>query len=119
MTNRMKNINASKYILGLALGFVVVWFGVNEILTPADWTVFAPTFLGTGNLVIYAVMAHGIILSICGILLAINLYRKFAGIILSLMFLEIVTGLIISSGLSDIAVRDIGLLGVAIAIALE
>jgi hypothetical protein len=115
----MRNIFTSQNVLSYALAFVVIWFGINEILSPSDWVVFAPAFLGTENLAIYAVIAHGILLSICGLLLIFNVYRKLAGIILSLLFIEIIVDLLISSGLSDITVRDIGLLGASIAIALE
>jgi hypothetical protein len=105
-------------VVAWALGFVVGWFGTNEILFPADWAVFAPSFLGTGSLVLSLVVLHGIILVTCAVLLLANFHRRIAGGALALIFIEIISGLIYGSGLSDIAVRDIGLCGASISLAL-
>ena len=106
-------------VLSWGLAFVAGWFGVNEILSPGDWVVFAPPFLGTGSLALGLVTLHGVVLSVCALLLALNYYRRVAGAVLALVFVEVIAGLVYSSGLSDIAVRDIGLFAVSLALALR
>ena len=117
-SNSSRRRSQAELVLQIFLAFVVIWFGINEIISPADWLVFAPAFLGTSGLALALVLAHGIILTLSGLLLVIGKFTRVVGIILSLMLIEIIVNLIISSGLTDIVVRDIGLLGLALAIAL-
>jgi hypothetical protein len=106
-------------VISWALAFVAAWFGLHELFQPGDWVVFAPAFLGQGSFAIALVIVHGIILTTCAFFLVLNYYRRVAGIVLVLVFIEIITGLIFASGFSDIAVRDIGLLGMALAISIS
>lgn len=115
----MLKLITKETVLSYALGFVVAWFGVNEVFSPSDWVVFAPGFFGTGSLVLALVVIHGVILTSSALLLFFNYHRRIAAGVLALIFIEIITGLVFQSGLSDIAVRDIGLCGMAIAIALR
>lgn len=103
-------------IISYALGFVVLWFGISEIIKPTDWIGFAPVFLGTGALVYAAVIIHGILLTISGLMLVFNFYRRVAAFVLVLIFTEIIIDLIIGSIASDIIIRDIGLWGMALAL---
>ena len=104
-------------ILSYALGFVVAWFGLNEILAPQEWVTFAPPFLGDGTLAISLVVVHGIVLASCALLLFTNTYRRYAAALLALIFLEVIVDLTTPTGLSDIAVRDIGLCGMSTGLA--
>ena len=110
----LRTITRPENIFSYALGFVVTWFGINEIFAPQEWVTFAPAFLGTGALAISLVVIHGIVLVSCALLLFFNLYRRVASAILVLIFAEIIFGLVTQSGLSPVAVRDIGLCGMAI-----
>ena len=101
-------------IFSYALGFVVAWFGLNEIFAPQEWVAFAPPFLGTGSLAVDLVVVHGIVLTSCALLLFFKVYRRIAAAILALAFVEVVLGLLTQTGLSDIAVRDIGLFGLSL-----
>ena len=105
-------------VFSYALGFVVAWFGANEILAPQEWVAFAPPFLGDGNLAASLVAIHGIVLVSCALFLFLKLYRRIAAAILALIFVEVVIGLVMQTGLSDIAVRDIGLCGLSVGLAL-
>ena len=105
-------------IFSYALGFVVAWFGLNEIFAPQEWVTFVPKFLGDGTFALIMVVIHGIILTSCALLLFFKIYRKIAAGILALMFAQIIIELITQTGLSDIAVRDIGLCGTAIGLVL-
>lgn len=106
-----------EHVLSYALGFVAAWFGVSEVLSPQDWVTFAPPFLGTGTVALGLVILHGIILVSCALLLFFAVKRRIAAGVLTLIFLEVVVGLITQTGLSDIAVRDIGLGGMSLGLA--
>ena len=110
-------VTSPENIFSYALGFVVSWFGLNEILAPQEWVAFAPPFLGTGTLAVSLVVVHGIVLVTCAVLLFFKFYRRIAAAILALVFVEVVIGLVTQTGLSDIAVRDIGLGGMATGLA--
>ena len=103
-------------ILAWSLAIVLFYFGLNEVLSPQDWITFAPAFLGTGSLAISLVILHGILLSTTGVALVINYYRKATSVVVALLLLEILANLIMQSGFSDIVIRDIGILGAAIAL---
>ena len=105
-------------VISYALAFVVVWFGTNEIFAPGDWAAFVPSFLGTDSLALSLVVVHGLLLTASGLLLAFNFYRRIGAIVLALMLAEIIVSLLVESGLTDVAARDIGLLGIAVALAL-
>lgn len=106
-------------IASYGLGFVALWFGIGEIIDPNSWLSYAPTFLGDGKLALSLVITHGIILSVAGLSVVFNMYRRIGAAILTLMLLEILTNLLIESGLGEIAVRDIGLLAMAISLVLQ
>lgn len=107
-----------EHVLSYALGSVVAWFGCNEIFAPQEWVAFAPPFLGDGRLAVSLVVVHGIVLTSCALLLFFNSYRRIAATILALIFVEVIIGLVAQTGLSDIAVRDIGLCGLSVGLAL-
>ena len=106
-------------IFSYALGFVVVWFGLNEILAPQEWVTFAPPIFGTGTLALTLVVVHGIVLVSCALLLFFAVCRRIAAAVLVLVFVEVIVGLVTQTGLSDIAVRDIGLCGMALGLAFK
>src|SRR5665213_252588 len=101
MQSIMRILTNPENIFSYALGFVVAWFGLNEIFAPQEWVVFAPPFLGTGALAVSLVVMHGIVLTSCALLLFFNLYRRIAAAILALVFLEVIVGLVTQTGLSD------------------
>ena len=109
----MRKINREA-ILSYFLGFVVLWFGIEEVMHPANWTIFVPQFFGTGDTLTYLVIFHGVLLLACGLSLIFNFHRRVAAVVFSLMLLEIIINLFLVDGLSEIVVRDIGLLGMAI-----
>ncbi len=117
MRNWKRWVNAPN-VLSYFLGFVVLWFGVGEIMSPQNWIAFVPDFLGNGQLATIAVLLHGLVLSACGLLLIFNYYRRLAAAVIGLLLVEIIINLYAQAGLSDVAVRDIGLLGMAIALAI-
>lgn len=111
----MSRINKDT-ILALFLGFVVIWFGYQEVTDPGAWAVYVPAFLGAGAMVKNLVMAHGAVLVLSGLSLIFNFHRKTAAIVIAIILLDIVVTLILDSGLDEIVVRDIGLFGMALAL---
>lgn len=111
---------AGKYplVMRVSLGFVLGWFGVNEILNPVYWSGYVPPLaesLWPFGLNLF-VQLHGAILSILGLSLLINKYIRYAGFVSVGVLVTIIGGLIMLNGFNEIVVRDIGLLGLALAI---
>lgn len=102
--------------LSYALAIVVLWFGVSEIITPTPWESFVPGFFGEGPLIPVLVVIHGIILVICGIMFLFNFHRRIAAAAVTLLIFESIVDTIIGSGITDIAIRDVGLFGAALAL---
>ncbi len=100
-------------ILRFSVAFVIVWFGVHEILAPQDWIIFVPSFFGGGKLAENLVLIHGSLFCIFGAALVFNFHRKIAALFVSLMILQIIINFLFQTGLSDIVVRDIGIAGLA------
>lgn len=115
----MSRLN-TETILSLFLGFVVIWFGYNEVTNPEAWGVYVPSFIGaTGAMLNNLVMAHGAVLVLSGLAIIFNFHRKAGASVIALMLLSIVITLVMGAGLDDVAVRDIGLFGMALALALK
>lgn len=106
-----------KTILSFFLGFVVIWFGIQEVTSPGHWVAFVPHFLGAGQTLVHLVVIHGVVLLAAGIALVFGIYRRFAAAVVTLMLLQIVVTLLFAEGLDEISVRDIGLFGAALALA--
>jgi hypothetical protein len=117
--NTVRTFFTPSRIVSWGLAFVVIWFGINEIISPRDWVAFAPAFLGSGGLALFSVFLHGTVLCACGLLLVFNHYRRLGAFILVLLLTEIIILLWIEGGLSDIVVRDIGLWSMALALSLK
>jgi hypothetical protein len=92
------------------LGLVLLWFGYHELLLPGEWTGYVPVISESSSLAIILVLAHGWVLLV---LSAALLAGVVPAAVASLLLLEIVIGLW-ATGLSDTALRDVGVLGLAI-----
>lgn len=110
---------AVKYplVMRAFLGFVLLWFGVNELLDPRYWSGYVPPivlqfFPFSVNVF---VQAHGIVLSLLGLALFFKIYVRLTGFITMAVLLSIISGLIVTDGFNEIVVRDIGLFGLALA----
>ncbi|MDA8080330.1 MAG: hypothetical protein M0Z96_01760 [Actinomycetota bacterium] len=100
----------------IILGLVLAWFGYHELVVPKLWTGYVPFVSSTSQISQVLVLIHGVILSILAVGLIVGvLPRTFAGIA-ALTMLEIVISLTITAGLSDLVLRDIGVLGLALSV---
>lgn len=102
-------------LAALGLGTVFVIFGVWELINPIYWQAYVPGFLKDLHPLLL-VQLHGGLMTLTGLGVNIDVFRKESSIIASLLMLEIVVSLILESGFSDILVRDIGLLFMAFAL---
>jgi uncharacterized membrane protein YphA (DoxX/SURF4 family) len=97
----------------ILLGLVFAWFGYHELLQPGQWTQYVPVISESSSLAIIAVLAHGWVLLVLGAALVAGIAPRAAAAIASVLMLEIVIALM-ATGLSDTALRDVGVLGLAV-----
>ena len=101
---------AGRVLLGLVLG----WFGYHELAQPSLWTGYVPALPPGSPEAVLAVLAHGWLLLILAAALIAGIATRIAAAIAAVTLLEIVISLIVTAGLSDLVLRDLGVLGLAI-----
>ncbi len=97
----------------ILLGVVFAWFGYHELVLPGDWTQYVPVVSESSSLAVILVLAHGWVLLVTAAALVAGIAPRVAAAIASVLMLEIVIALAVT-GLSDTAVRDVGVLGLAV-----
>jgi hypothetical protein len=95
------------------LGLVLAWFGYHELVQPSLWTGYVPVVSGSA-LVVLLVLAHGWLLLMLAVALFAGIAVRAVAAVSVVLLLQIVTSLTISSGLSDLVLRDVGVLGLAV-----
>ncbi len=120
MTRRRRS-ELRHLVMRLALGFVLGWFGVQELHSPSDWGVFVPAFISNHapNAVNNLVIAHGFLLTFAGAGVLFGLFYLGGAALAVGLLSEVVIALWADSGMSDLVIRDIGLLGLAAALAVD
>jgi len=101
---------AGRVLLGLVLG----WFGYHELAQPSLWTGYVPVLSPGSSVATLAVLAHGWLLLVLAAALIAGIATRMAAAIAAVTLLEIVVSLVITAGLSDLILRDLGVLGLAI-----
>ena len=96
------------------LGLVLAWFGYHELIRPGLWTGYVPVLSPTSSLATIAVLAHGWLLLVLAVALIAGIAPRAAAAIAAVLLLEIVISLTVRSGLSDLTLRDVGVLGLAV-----
>ncbi len=97
----------------ILLGVVFAWFGYHELLLPGEWTQYVPVISESSSLAVILVLAHGWVLLVLAAALVAGIAPRIAAAIASVVLLEIVIALA-ATGLSDTALRDVGVLGLAV-----
>ena len=115
----MENKTIAKYLRIFALAFIFIVFGLWEIFNPQYWAGFVPQFAASIFNALILVRIHGVVLSLTALWLVSGKKRKYAAILSSLIMLEIVISLLVSTGFSDLLVRDIVILILAISLIFE
>ena len=95
------------------LGLVLSWFGYHELVQPSLWTGYVPLVSGSGLLVLL-VLAHGWLLLMLAVAMFAGIAVRAVAALSTLLMIEIVTSLTITNGLSDLVLRDVGVLGLAV-----
>ena len=99
------------------LGLVLAWFGYHELVAPGLWTGYVPLLSATSQASEVLVLAHGWVLLLLAAALAVGIAPRLAAFVAAVMLFEIVVSLTVAGGLSDLVLRDVGVFGLAVAIA--
>ena len=94
---------------------VFAWFGYHELLQPGQWTQYVPVISESSSLAIISVLVHGWVLLVLAAALIAGIAPRASAAVASVLMLEIVIALM-ATGLSDTALRDVGVLGLAVAL---
>jgi uncharacterized membrane protein YphA (DoxX/SURF4 family) len=97
----------------ILLGVVFAWFGYHELVQPGGWTQYVPLVSESSSLAVIVVLAHGWVLFVLAAALLAGIAPRAAAAIASVLLLEIVISLAVT-GLSDTALRDLGVFGLAV-----
>lgn len=100
----------------LLLGLVLGWFGFHELVQPSLWTGYVPVVAPSSSLAVLLVLAHGWLLLVLAVAMVAGIGVRAAAAVTVLLLLEIVISLVISGGLSDLTLRDVGVLGLAVSL---
>jgi uncharacterized membrane protein YphA (DoxX/SURF4 family) len=95
------------------LGLVLIWFGFQELEHPGAWTGYVPVISETSSFAVVLVLIHGWVLFVLGFALVAGIETRLAAAVTSVLLLEIVISLVVT-GLSATALRDVGVLGLAV-----
>ena len=102
-----KNDKIRHILTRLAVAQVLIIFGIWEIVQPVYWNSFVPTFVSSFMNINLFVQLHGIFILILGIAILIGAYLRISTALAALTTLAVIVFLLVSSGFSDIIVRDI------------
>jgi uncharacterized membrane protein YphA (DoxX/SURF4 family) len=97
----------------ILLGVVFFWFGYHELVQPGQWTQYVPVVSESSSLAVILVLAHGWVLFVTAAALVAGIAPRAAAAVATVLLLEIVISLAVT-GLSDTALRDVGVLGLAV-----
>ena len=97
----------------ILLGVVFFWFGYHELVQPGGWTQYVPAVNESSSLAVVLVLAHGWVLFVTAAALVAGIAPRVAAAVASVLLLEIVISLAVN-GLDATALRDVGVLGLAV-----
>ncbi len=98
----------------IVLGVVLAWFGYHELVQPAPWTGYVPALSPGSDLAVLLVLGHGWVLVLLAVALVAGIAPRMAAAGAVVLLAEIVFWLAVSGGLSDLVIRDLGVLGLAV-----
>jgi uncharacterized membrane protein YphA (DoxX/SURF4 family) len=99
------------------LGLVLAWFGYHELVQPALWTGYVPGAGSGSTVATVLVLAHGWLLLVLSVALVAGIATRAGAGLAALLLAQIIVWLIVKAGLSDLTLRDVGVLGLALCIA--
>ena len=105
----------------VALGFVLGWFGVLQAREPTDWIEFVPGYVSRLSPVsdTVLVLLHSSLLLLAAVGVLIGLQFLAAAVLAVAAISQIIVALVLEDGSLTLIVRDIGILGLAVGLALD
>jgi uncharacterized membrane protein YphA (DoxX/SURF4 family) len=98
------------------LSLVLAWFGYHELMQPQLWTGYVPGVSATSSVAIVLVLAHGWLLLVLAVAIIAGIALRPAAAVAALLITQIVITLAVTGGLTDLTLRDVGVLGLAISL---
>lgn len=117
-TSRTPRITQSS-VARVATGLVLACFGVWELTGPGQWAGYVPHFAAAAVSPVSLILVHGWILFVLAAAALVDFAPPVTAWIAVAVMAEVVLGLALTSGLTDILVRDVGLLALALVWALD
>ena len=115
--NFLDNVGELGFIAArVLLGLVLLWFGYHELVVPGLWTGYVPIISQASHLAQILVLTHGWILTILAVALIFGIAPRLASLLAAVLMVEIIITLVATAGLSDLVLRDVGVLGLALAL---
>jgi len=103
----------SPVLVRTGLGLVLLWFGISQIVTPEMFLGYLPAYVtGFGFDAGLMILLNGVLDALLGVLLLVGLFTRITAFVVLLHLVHIVFAL----GYNDIAVRDVGLSFMALAV---
>ncbi len=99
----------ARVLLGL-----VAWFGYHELAAPGLWTGYVPGLAAASPVATVLVLVHGRVLLVLAVAIVAGVALRLVAAIAALLVLQIVITLTVTGGLTDLTLRDVGILGLAI-----
>ena len=96
------------------LGLVLAWFGYHELVAPGLWTGYVPGMAAGSQVAVVLVLVHGWVLLVLAVAMVAGVGLRLVAAIAALLVLQIVISLTVIGGLTDLTLRDVGVLGLAI-----
>lgn len=115
----MENDQIRHILSRLALAVILVGFGLWEIIQPAYWTAFVPSFLSGVAPAETLVFLHGIVLLVIGAAIFSGFYLRIASVLAALVMVEIIGVLLLESGFTDLIIRDVVVLLLALSLVFD
>lgn len=109
-----------KYLLNIGLAFTLLYAGIMAFVNPSDWVGFVPQWVTSfGISRDLALHSHSVVEILLGVWLLSNWQVKWAGLVSALDILAILLATGFSNGILLITFRDVGLLFMAIYLAVD
>jgi uncharacterized membrane protein YphA (DoxX/SURF4 family) len=96
------------------LGLVLAWFGYHELVQPRLWTGYVPVVPSGSTGAVLLVLVHGWLLLMLAAAMVAGIAVRAAAAVTAVLLAQIVLTLAITGGLSDLTLRDLGVLGLAV-----
>ena len=108
-------------LMRFTLGTVLGWFGIQQILSPAEWIDFVPAIFSRYSPIMETdlILLHGSLLILAGAGILLGVVFMGASLLAAGLLIEIIISLFLVGSPANLIVRDMGLLGLAIALVFD